>query len=260
MDKADPQPSSGQRGGPGTPGRPAGLRRLRRPSARREDGRSKDLPRPRHRDIPQQEPQHGRSSITDPEHNDPQQVPEGATDPEQADRQQVRESLTDPVRRRAPGDHLPEPCAEPQGDGEAATELDHPVVAGYDGSQSSRNALAYAAGMSRRLCRPLLVVYVCSPGVYCEPLTGQVIGSGRDTDEMTRWLMRELDDSCDRSGLDVCVVTRRGSPARELAAAADEFSADALVIGAPQHLWHHLAGSVPGWLARHAHCPVIVVP
>ena len=56
------------------------------------------------------------------------------------------------------------------------------------------------------------------------------------------------------------VRTRRGSPARELAAAAEEFSADALVIGAPTHIWHRIAGSVSGWLARHARCPVIVVP
>ena len=58
----------------------------------------------------------------------------------------------------------------------------------------------------------------------------------------------------------VHVRTRRGSPARELAAAAEEFSADALVIGAPKHIWHRVAGSVSGWLARHARCPVIVVP
>jgi nucleotide-binding universal stress UspA family protein len=139
-------------------------------------------------------------------------------------------------------------------------DLDHPVVAGYDGSPSSRHALAYAAGMARRLGRPLLVAYVCSPGVYCEPLTGQVVGANRDAEEMERWLVRELDEVCDRAGLDVRVLTRRGSPARELAAAAQEFSADALVIGAPRHLWHQVAGSVPGWLARHAHCPVIVVP
>jgi nucleotide-binding universal stress UspA family protein len=139
-------------------------------------------------------------------------------------------------------------------------DLDHPVVAGYDGSQSSRHALAYAAGMARRLGRPLLVTYICSPGVYCEPLTGQVIGASRDSEEMQRWLVGELDEVCDRAGLDVCVLTRRGNPARELAAAAREFSADALVIGAPGHAWHHVAGSVPGWLARHARCPVIVVP
>lgn len=138
--------------------------------------------------------------------------------------------------------------------------LAHPVIAGYDGSASARNALAYAAGMARRLDRPLLVAYVTAPGVYCEPLTGQVVGLLRDTDALERWLLTELDQVTDPGELEVHVRTRRGNPARELAAMAAEFSADALVIGAPRHFWHHLAGSVPGWLARHAKCPVIVVP
>src|SRR6266498_3901336 len=50
--------------------------------------------------------------------------------------------------------------------GGAATDLDHPVVAGYDGSGSSRHALAYAAGMARRLGRPLLVAYITSPSIF----------------------------------------------------------------------------------------------
>ena len=141
-----------------------------------------------------------------------------------------------------------------------AVELDHPVVVGYDGSGSSRHALAYAAGMARRLGRPLLLAYITSPSIFCEPLSGQVIAPIRDSDETHRWLLAELDEVCDREGLDVRIVTRQGSPARELAAAADEFGADALVIGAPARIWHQVAGSVPGWLARHAHCPVIVVP
>jgi nucleotide-binding universal stress UspA family protein len=138
--------------------------------------------------------------------------------------------------------------------------LVHPVIAGYDGSVSARNALAYAAGMSRRLDRPLLVAFVASPGIYCEPLTGQIVGLPRDAEAIERWLLTELDQVTDPTELEVHVRTRRGSPARELAAMAAEFSADALVIGAPKHFWHHLAGSVPGWLARHACCPVIVVP
>jgi nucleotide-binding universal stress UspA family protein len=138
--------------------------------------------------------------------------------------------------------------------------LEHPVVAGYDGSTSSRNALAYAAGLSTRLGRPLLIVYVCSSGVYCEPLTGQVVGVSRDNDALERWLLTELDQVTGQAVLDVHVRTRRGSPARELAAVAEEFSADALVIGAPTHIWHRFVGSVSGWLARHARCPVIVVP
>ena len=138
--------------------------------------------------------------------------------------------------------------------------LVHPVIAGYDGSGSARNALAYAAGLARRLGRPLLMVYVTSPGVYCEPLTGQVGGLPRDSDALVRWLLSELDQVADPGELEVHVRTRRGSPARELGAMASEFNADALVIGAPRHFWHHVAGSVPSWLARHAKCPVVVVP
>ena len=155
------------------------------------------------------------------------------------------------------------PAPRPDGHAEhevPALRLEHPVVAGYDGSASSRNALAYAAGLSLRLHRPLLIVYVCSSGVYCEPLTGQVVGVPRDADALERWLLAELDQVTGQAEIDVHVRTRRGSPARELAAAAEEFSADALVIGAPTHIWHRIAGSVPGWLARHARCPVIVVP
>ena len=170
-------------------------------------------------------------------------------------------AATDPGHIADPGGEAArEPGTDPAAPLARGMDSDHPVVIGYDGSPSSRNALAYAAGLARRLGRPLLVAYVTSPGIYCEPLTGQVIGTDRDAAETTRWLLAELDEVCDRSGLRICIITRRGSPARELAAAADEFHADALVIGAPTHLWHHVAGSVPGWLARHAHCPVIVVP
>ncbi len=169
-----------------------------------------------------------------------------------------------PVGAALPESALPEsalPESAPLGGlTSSALRLDHPVIAGYDGSESSRNALAYAAGVSQRLGRPLLVVYVCSTGVYCEPLTGQVVGVPRDTEALERWLLAELDQVTGHAEVDVHVRTRRGSPARELAAAAEEFSADALVIGAPKHSWHRVAGSVSGWLARHARCPVIVVP
>ncbi len=163
-----------------------------------------------------------------------------------------------PERRRQRERLRPDEMQGPQHPRPVA--LVHPVIAGYDGSASARNALAYAAGLARRLSRPLLVVYVSSPGVYCEPLTGQVVGLARDNDSLERWLLTELDQVTDPGELEVHVRTRRGSPARELATAAAEFSADALVIGAPRHFWHHVAGSVPGWLARHANCPVVVVP
>jgi nucleotide-binding universal stress UspA family protein len=142
----------------------------------------------------------------------------------------------------------------------AARDPGHPVVIGYDGSPSSRNALAYAAGLARRLARPLLVVYVVPYGVYCEPMTGQVICTSRERQELEPWLLAELNQVCDAEGLDVRVMARRGNAAKELAAAADSSSADALVVGASGHKLRHVAGSIPGWLARHARCPVIVVP
>src|SRR5579864_2667718 len=146
-----------------------------------------------------------------------------------------------------------DPAEEPLSDRRTSGGLDHPVVAGYDGSPSSRNALAYAAGVSRRLARPLVVVHV-TPGVYCEPLTGQVIGAPRARAETEQWVRAELAEMCDCRGVDVQVIMRHGNAARELSTAAEELSADALVIGAPRQRWHQVAGSVPGWLARHARC------
>jgi nucleotide-binding universal stress UspA family protein len=189
----------------------------------------------------------------------PGQPGAGQPEPAQPGPAQPGPSRTPPPEIAAGrGADVPEPVAsgEPSS---SALRLEHPVIAGYDGSASSRNALAYAAGVSQRLGRPLLVVYVCSSGVYCEPLTGQVVGVPRDVEALERWLLAELDQVTDAE-VEVHVRTRRGSPARELAAAAEEFSADALVIGAPKHIWHRVAGSVSGWLARHARCPVIVVP
>jgi nucleotide-binding universal stress UspA family protein len=136
----------------------------------------------------------------------------------------------------------------------------HPVVIGYDGSPSSRNALAYAAGMARRIARPLLIVYVVPYGVYCEPMSGQVICAARERGELESWLLSEFDQVCDRDGLEISVMARRGNAAKELAATVCSSNADALVVGAPGHRLHHLVGSIPSWLARHARCPVIVVP
>jgi nucleotide-binding universal stress UspA family protein len=163
----------------------------------------------------------------------------------------------DPARPELPPEVQPEVhrAAQP-----AAQPGTHPVVVGYDGSAASRHALAYGAGFARRLGQPLLVVYVVPFGVYCEPMTGQVVYPARDRAELEPWLFAELDEACDWEGLEVSVMTRRGNAARELAAAADSTSADALIVGAPGSWLHHLSGSTPGWLARHARCPVIVVP
>ena len=87
-----------------------------------------------------------------------------------------------------------------------------------------------------------------------------MIGLPEHSGDLEKWLRAELEQVADPTGLDVHVRTRRGSPAREMAAIATEQDADALVIGAPSRSWRRMGGSVPSWLTRHARCPVIVVP
>jgi nucleotide-binding universal stress UspA family protein len=152
---------------------------------------------------------------------------------------------------------------EPSGAGADSGERHtHPVLVGYDGSEPSRNALAYAAGMARRLDRHLIVVYVTQTQIAAaggSPFLPIAVLRSQAADELN-WLCRELTEVADVSGLRVEVVARDGDPARELASAAAETNADAIVIGAPAHLFHRFAGSVPSWLARHARCPVVIVP
>jgi nucleotide-binding universal stress UspA family protein len=175
------------------------------------------------------------------------------TEPQQAGRPPDRPGPSQPPEAprhaSAPGHARAPSHADSPGQADDCQELDHPVVAGFDGSDSSRNALAYAAGVARRLERPLLIVYVTLRAAYGEPLTGQVVGTVGDEAEIRRWLIAELDQVCDAAGLEVFVTIRCGAPARELAAAAAERNADALIIGASSHAWHQVIGSVPGWLA-----------
>jgi nucleotide-binding universal stress UspA family protein len=117
--------------------------------------------------------------------------------------------------------------------------------------------MAYGAGMARRQSRPLLVVYVTSSYGLAAP---QAARPPRSAEALERWLLTELDEVAAPADLQVHVRTPWGRPARELSAVAAELSADALVIGAPMHFWHRLAGSVPAWLTAHASCPVIVIP
>ena len=61
-------------------------------------------------------------------------------------------------------------------DGRKRTAPLYPVIVGYDGSNSARNALAYAAGMARRQERSLLGVFVTST---CGPATAMGVPVAR---------------------------------------------------------------------------------
>ena len=134
-----------------------------------------------------------------------------------------------------------------------------PILVGYDGSAPSPHALAYAAGMARRMNRPLVLAHVrptptCYAFDYGWPLPAE------DPAELMDWLRTELVATIDPAGLAVQFVERMGDPARQLVALAGETQADAIVLGAPRSWVHRITGSVPVWLARNARCPVVMVP
>jgi nucleotide-binding universal stress UspA family protein len=134
-----------------------------------------------------------------------------------------------------------------------------PILVGYNGSTSSRHALAYAAGMARRMARPLMLAHVQpTPGRYA--IAGQWIPPSEDPAELLDWMHTALTETIGPHGLTVQLVQRNGDAARQLAELASETHADAIVLGAPEHWVHRIIGSVPVWLTRHARCPVIVVP
>lgn len=134
-----------------------------------------------------------------------------------------------------------------------------PILVGYDGSTPSRHALAYAAGMARRMARPLMLAHVRpTPTRYA--IADEWIPPSEDPAELLDWMHTELAETIDPNGMTVHLVQLSGDAARQLAELAGETHADAIVLGAPEHWVHRIIGSVPVWLARHARCPVIVVP
>ncbi|MRH91736.1 universal stress protein [Nocardia sp. SYP-A9097] len=135
------------------------------------------------------------------------------------------------------------------------------IVVGVDGSEPSWRAAAYASGLARRQRARLAIVYV-------QPFMPMVAGLGVDsrsiTSEIADDLIREIRAAAERVRDIFTVkwefVTRRGDPYAELAKAADELGADAVVVGASQQAGHRLVGSVAVRLVRSGRWPVTVVP
>lgn len=134
-----------------------------------------------------------------------------------------------------------------------------PILVGYDGSTPSSHALAYAAQQAGQQAQPLLLVHIRQNTASYD------IGLGwpeppQDPTDLVEWLQTELAVTLDARDLPVEIAEGSGNPARRIAELATEHHASTIILGAPEHRLHHHIGSVPAWLARHAQCPVIIVP
>jgi nucleotide-binding universal stress UspA family protein len=141
------------------------------------------------------------------------------------------------------------------------------LVVGFDGSKSAIRALDAAALLIAGRLGTIEVVFVA------QMPTGAEMVPGGHTASLTAFASAEIElSSAVRNRLaDVedCWHFRRrdGLIAHELMAVADELSRDygndadvVIVVGRALHTLHHVVGSIPVALVRHAQYPVVVVP
>lgn len=144
---------------------------------------------------------------------------------------------------------------------ERGTDGPKVILAGLDGSDTSWRAAAYAAGLARRQNALLALVYV-------QPYlpTGATLGVPvSEADGGTaQQLLAEIREAVDRVQGTFHVRwefhTFRGDPYNGLATAADQLTADAVVVGASERAGHRLVGSVAVRLVKAGRWPVTVVP
>ncbi|WP_263986764.1 universal stress protein [Streptomyces sp. NK15101] len=144
---------------------------------------------------------------------------------------------------------------------ERGTDGPKVIMAGIDGSASSLRAAAYAAGLARRQNALLALVYV-QPVIPAGAALGAPVAG--TTEEIAEDLVAEIRTSAERVE-DLWRIrwefhTFRGDAYAGLVQAAEELTADAVVVGASESAGHRFVGSVAVRLVRAGRWPVTVVP
>ncbi|MFG2714345.1 universal stress protein [Streptomyces goshikiensis] len=144
---------------------------------------------------------------------------------------------------------------------ERGTDGPKVILAGIDGSDSSLRAVAYAAGLARRQNALLALVYV-QPVMAAGASLGAPVAEA--TGEVAEGIVTAIREAAERlKGIfDVRweFHTFRGDPYAGLVSAAEELTADAVVVGASEQAGHRIVGSVAVRLVKAGRWPVTVVP
>jgi nucleotide-binding universal stress UspA family protein len=134
------------------------------------------------------------------------------------------------------------------------------LIAAIDGSVCSARALQVASRLSITLEAQIGLVHVLNPQL--------TMGSGVPTDQMWSILRREGQELLDTAAASIPAhphpwkFLRQGPPAKEIIAAACEWSVAWLVLGTHGRsgISRLLLGSTAEAVLRHAPCPVVIVP
>ncbi len=134
------------------------------------------------------------------------------------------------------------------------------IVAGVDGSVSSKEALRWAARQAGLTGARVKAVMTWSAAPTSIPLTTPLpaaYDAGPEAEEQLEGIIGEV--RCEFPGTEISSVVREGWAGKELLAAAQ--GADLLVVGSRGHgaVIGLLLGSVSEYCVTHASCPVVVV-
>jgi nucleotide-binding universal stress UspA family protein len=138
------------------------------------------------------------------------------------------------------------------------------IVVGVDGSTTSMRAGAYAAGLARRQGARLVCVYVgqfsgmASAAAGAAP--GAMVAQEQSLQAEAEELRKQVEEGSQRVGMKVEFTAAQGDPFSEIKRVADEFRADAVIVGASTKAGHRFVGSLAVRLVRAGRWPVTVVP
>jgi nucleotide-binding universal stress UspA family protein len=139
---------------------------------------------------------------------------------------------------------------------ELGTDGPKVVLVGVDGTPTSLNAAAYAAGIARRQHAQLVVVTVQSP-----PRMGGLAPALEETlQQVATDLETQVRTGAELAGVSMSYVMARGDAFTEISRVAEEVFADSVVVGASAQAGHRLVGSLAVRLIRAGRWPVTVVP
>ncbi len=138
----------------------------------------------------------------------------------------------------------------------------HPIIVGYDGSQSSREALLWALADGRTRGLDVEVVHALTPPMAVMPSYGAVAEPDPATHRrFAEQVLREAEDLAAETAPDVTVRTRllNGYPATSLLSTLE--NADRVVLGSRGlgTFAELLLGSVSLEITSRAPCPVVVI-
>ena len=138
-----------------------------------------------------------------------------------------------------------------------------PILLATDGSPTAAEAAAKAIELAEALDAPLLIATVWhlsyEPiGMFGPVLPDLDLVASKEAEE----IVGRAAEAARAAGLEYETVVRRGFPAQELCAIADEADAQLIVLGS--HGWgtmrRAIFGSVSTSVLHHAGRPVLVVP